>query len=391
MKKILVISLLISLFVATASTAVAEVGITTLSSFRFYTPVGDSDTTKDESADSTFQLDRLIIMFRGSIKDNIKCVYILYLHPWVTFNKGEPLYLGSCEFSGTLGSLKQRLLAGNGLNMNFGIPPSYVNRKTSEYTIVSDMFTHERIVGLQYKCTAEKFNFGISIHNGHKLGTRKAGGLKSKRLPFTADRGLDLASNFADNNQGKDITGRVGLTPVKDLDIGASGSFAIGGLYDDGKKWQKGAPVVDDLDFLKANLGIDSEKTDKIRFGGDLTYKPYIETPVSPSLVQGQFYYGITGDLNHMGWQGLVGLTAKEFNTDLYVVFNQIILDLDKRTASPYTWDLSQLIVSLVYNITKTMYIRGEYILNLEKAPEGVKAESVNNDTFFIELVTILK
>lgn len=391
MKKQLVVSLTF-LLILTVSTAVAKVDILTLSLFRFYAPIGDSATKEDETADSTFRPDRFIVMFRGSVNDNIKGVANLYIHPWVPVSVAH-LYFESCyaEYSCEMGGLKHKLLVGNGRNINFGITPSYGNRKTTEYSIVSDMFTHDRIIGLQYKGTAEMFNFGVSVHNGYKLAARATGGPKSKKVPFLADRGLDLKNFYSDNNQGKEISGRLGLMPIKGLDVGASGSFALGGLYDDGKDWKEDDPVVDDLDFLKANLGIDSESTDKIRFGGDLTYKPSIEAPITPSVLQGQFYYGMTGDLNHMGWQGLLGLKAKEFNTDMYIVFNQIMLDLEdkQRSANPYTWNISQGIFSVVYNITKTMHVECSYVMNLEDTPEDV--DSVNNDYLFAELFTVLR
>jgi hypothetical protein len=184
----------------------AEVDILTLSLFRFYAPVAENDA--GDTAESTFRAERFIIMFRGAVNDNIKGVCDIYLHPWVPVVNGF-LYFESCyaEFSKKCekSGLNHRLLVGNGRNINFGITPSYGNRKTTEYTIVSDMFTHDRIMGVQYKGSAKKFNFGVSVHNGYDINARATGGPKSNKVPFLADRGLDLKNAFADNNSGKEI------------------------------------------------------------------------------------------------------------------------------------------------------------------------------------------
>ncbi|MCD6505222.1 hypothetical protein J7M22_01225 [Candidatus Poribacteria bacterium] len=369
--------LMILLFVL-AAMLTAEAKLTNVALFRFYVPLKEGDI-------SQFRAERLITMATGELKDVANFNVSIYFHPWVPVMPGQ-IYVESVYFTlkklpgiGKL-PLNGSILIGQGRNRNFGVMPSYSNRKTSEYGIVSDMFTHDRIQGIQLNFSQKPIFFGISLHNGYKLGARSMGGVK-----FLADRGLDLVNHANDVDNGKEISIRAGIKCPKGPSDAAI-SFSYAKLYDDGKPIDD-PKKNDDISFLKGIIGKETEKRDKIRIGFDSTavFKKR-DLPVYPSMLRGEVYYGMTGDLNHIGLCGLLGVKVKPLKLDLYTRVGRIQLDLEDNQRSPknsLTWNLTQICVSGVFAIQKGITLRVEYEKNIEDVPGG--GEAPDNDRLFFE------
>jgi len=387
--------LMVLLFVL-AAMLTAEAKLTNVALFRFYVPLKEGDI-------SQFRAERLITMATGELKDVANFNVSIYFHPWVPVMPGQ-IYVESVYFTlkklpgiGKL-PLNGSILIGQGRNRNFGVMPSYSNRKTSEYGIVSDMFTHDRIQGIQLNFSQKPIFFGVSLHNGYKLGARSMGGVK-----FLADRGLDLVNLANDVDNGKEISVRAGIKCPK-VPSDAAISFSYAKLYDDGKKLDDPTKN-DDITFLMDNvLGLreitkdekgnpvvkvkgEMEKKDKIRIGFDSTavFKKR-DLPAYPSMLRCEAYYGMTGDLNHIGLCGLLGVKVKPLKLDLYTRVGRIQLDLEDNQRSPknsLTWNLTQICVSGVFAIQKGITLRVEYEKNIEDVPGG--GEAPDNDRLFFE------
>jgi len=369
--------LMVLLFVL-AAMLTAEAKLTNVALFRFYVPLKEGDI-------SQFRAERLITMATGELKDVANFNVSIYFHPWVPVMPGQ-IYVESVYFTlkklpgiGKL-PLNGSILIGQGRNRNFGVMPSYSNRKTSEYGIVSDMFTHDRIQGIQLNLSQKPIFFGISLHNGYKLGARSMGGVK-----FLADRGLDLVNHANDVDNGKEISVRAGIKCPKGPSDAAI-SFSYAKLYDDGKPIDD-PKKNDDISFLKGIIGKETEKRDKIRIGFDSTavFKKR-DLPAYPSMLRCEAYYGMTGDLNHIGLCGLLGVKVKPLKLDLYTRVGRIQLDLEDNQRSPknsLTWNLTQICVSGVFAIQKGITLRVEYEKNIEDVPGG--GEAPDNDRLFFE------
>ncbi|RKY05483.1 hypothetical protein DRP77_00815 [Candidatus Poribacteria bacterium] len=387
MRKTLALGALLLLFLAVLS---AEAKTTTIGLFRFYVPLREEEI-------STFRMERLIVMTRGSYKDAADYTVAIYYHPWVPLISGN-LYLESAYFVlkklPGIGKLpcNGRIWVGRGRRINFGVTPTYSNRKTSEYGIVSDMFTHDRVQGIQLSFSRKPLFWGISVYNGYKLGVRRAG-----PVSFLADRGLDLLNWGNDIDKGKEICGKAGLRLNGKLEAGVSASFAK--LFDDGRELTD-PEKNDEVTLVMGLLGMrevnaetgevevsgELERDYKARLGLDATLTPEVKSDIAPSLLRCELYYGISGDLNHVGWQALMGIKVKPIRMDLYTRIGQILLDLEENRRNPantMTWNLTQICVSSVFAIHKGLTLRVEFEKNLENPPEG--AEEVDNDRLFFE------
>jgi hypothetical protein len=392
-------AILVVLLLALVAVTSAEAKLTNIALFRFYMPVNEGDISR-------FRVERLITMATGSLKDVADFNVSLYFHPWVPVMPGQ-VYVESMFFTlkklpkiGEL-PLNGRLWIGQGRNRNFGVTPSYSNRKTSEYTIVSDMFTHDRIQGIQLSFSKKPLFWGLSLHNGYKLGARRVGPVR-----FLADRGLDLVNPSGDIDGGKEISIRAGIKcPESPSEAAISCSYAK--LYDDGKPLDDPTKN-DDITFLMNNVlgwrrvvekeengkkvkvvevDKEMEKLNKIRLGFDATAVfSKRDLPVYPSMLRGELYYGMSGDLNHMGWQVLAGAKVKPLKLDLYVTAGQILLDLEDAQRSPkntYTWNVTQITAAGVFAIQKGITLRIEYQKTIEDVPGD--GEAPENDKLFFE------
>ena len=279
----------------------------------------------------------------------------------------EHLYIG---FKGL--PLNGTLLVGQTRNNAFGMVPSYGNRKTTNYGIVSDAFTHDRILGLQYLGKLDILDFAVAVHNGYALGTRYAGE-GTNRVNFMADRDSTLGTfQGRDASDNKEVSGRIGIsTLVKGLNYGVSGSA--------------GQLSTADVNFLIANSTCTEHPTyyskKKARFGADIRYI------TGPFTIQGEAYEGKTSELTTTGWQ-VLGLYkwayVPEKTMDFYARYGELGPQDITATAKSYTWDMTQTVFGFIYYLTKGAWLQTECEINDEKPPAGV--DKIKNNVYFTEL-----
>jgi hypothetical protein len=259
--------------------------------------------------------------------------------------------------------------AGVTRNYCFGLVPAYANRKTTNYGMVSDVFTHDRIIGIQYLAKVNQLgvplDVNVAIHNGYDIGTRTVGEGTNK-VTILADRDNTFGSvrrNDADKN--KEISTRIGYVPDKTINVGVSGTF--------------GKLSATDLATLDTGLGISSTthtNKAKSRAGLDFTV-----TKFSPIIFQGEYYQGWTSEFEHTGYQALAGYLLKKDNkpwVDFYVRYGEINPDIKANATKQQTWKLAQTVFSSVYRFTPGAQLQLELEFNDEK-DSGTATKVINN------------
>ncbi len=143
---------------------------------RLYTPPGNTPR---------FDTERVSLSAIGHIAPAITGYVEVYFHPWVPDvilpnNSGETItaeegrvYLESAYLDLPLGAGNMRI--GKGRQLNFGLTPTYPNRKTTQYGILSELFTQDRTQGFQYTCKQKTFDGGASVFTDNRLESRFIG------------------------------------------------------------------------------------------------------------------------------------------------------------------------------------------------------------------------
>jgi hypothetical protein len=263
-------------------------------------------------------------------------------------------------------------------NSCFGMVPTYANRKMTNYGIVADMFTRDRIIGIQYLAKLSVFDLNLGLHNGYEIGRRVAGE-GPVTVPFLADRDMTFASIMRnDMDENKEYSVRIGAKPLGDrLEVGLSGS--VSKLSDA------------DMAFLantaKLIAPTETDRT-KIRNGLDFMFKP-----TKRSVVQAEYYAGITSTFTVSAFQVLAGYSFMKSDkpyVSVYCRYGEVNPDRPADPLNPYTWKLSQAVASAVWRFTPGAQLQLEYEMNREKdagtdaAGNAVKAV---NDVVFLEMV----
>jgi len=109
---------------------------------RFYVP---------QAASARFGIDRVSLSAKAAIGETMTGYVEIYHHPnlpAVAAAEQFRTYIESAYLEAPLGTGRIRM--GKGTQLNFGITPAYPNRKTSQYGIIPETFTQDRIVGFQY-------------------------------------------------------------------------------------------------------------------------------------------------------------------------------------------------------------------------------------------------
>jgi len=358
----LAVSALAILAVGTQAQAAGELMIGGWMLNRFY----------GEPGISHFQAERISIFASKDVDKDIKAYVEWYYHHWVNLktNLGSPWFLDSAFVNFTDKNGNQ-LRVGKGRNMCFGIVPSYGNRKTSEYGLISETFTQERIIGAQYFGTTsnKKLDFGIAAHTALAVTSSRSSG--TDQAVF---RDEPFVSHFADKGEGKNlaVSARVAVPVLKTGKLGLS--FRTGKLR------------TTDLDTLKSRALIPASATDdkNNRWGLDVNYK-------APSgvVAQAEYYAGKASTLDLKGWDVLLGFEPTDpMGIKYFARYGKLDLEPPAVTSSQYTWDQKQLILSVVKPLRKgkPIWLQLEWIRNEESPPPGTP--DVDNDVLFLELFT---
>jgi hypothetical protein len=317
------------------------------------------------------QAERISLSAAKDVDKDVKAYVEWYYHYWQNLKPslGSPWFLDSA-YANYTDKCGNQLRFGVGRNYCFGIVPSYGNRKHSEYGLIAETFTQDRIIGLQYfgSTRDKKLDFGVAVHNSDLLGTRFSG---TDQAFFRDD---DTVPHLADKGQGRNlaVSGRVALPVVKGGKLGAS--------------YRYGTLQIGDLSFLVSKGLVSATATSRTnnRWGGDFNYK-------SPQgiVAQAEYYGAKTSDLDFSGWDVLVGLEpANPMALKYYARYGQLDLEPPAVTSSTYTWNQQQLILSIVKPLLrkKPVWLQLEYINNQESPPAGI--HNVADDVLFLELFT---
>jgi hypothetical protein len=314
-------------------------------------------------------IDRVSLSAKGNINEDITGYVEVYFHPWIS-NDVLPdnttadqfrTYLESAYVDMPLGLGRVRI--GKGRQLNFGITPSYPNRKTSQYGVVPETFTQDRIVGVQYTQKSGVFDGGVSLYTDTSLGTRNIG-------EYPNADAADMVKHFVDKDIPSDISGemagsvRVGITkPCFQAHV----SGALGALN------KKDLPAI----YGAYSLATGDDDTHN-KYGVDATYAR------GHFVAQGEYYIGNFSFLKVTGYNLVAGYTNKKLQR-MYVRYNALNND-QTPTADQRTWDDQQWIFAFVQPIAKGVWAELEYEKNSSSPGPGGTAPG--NDLLFLELFT---
>lgn len=321
-------------------------------------------------ANPEFRSERISVSTTATLPDNSVGYVEVYYHPWAS---GSGLYLESAYYETGLGS--GRIRVGKGRRVTFGITPAYANRRTSNYGLVSEAFTQDRIQGVQYLLQRKQLDAGISVHTAYRLGTRLIGEVPgdTARNATHAVPHLALRDLPGELSQKLQVSARLGGRWIDGPNgLRAGMSFSYGGLdRRDVTFLQTATPPGRPL------VTAASPRTSQLQWGPDFTYRH-----PSGLLAQGELYFAEASNLGYAagyvlggyelpsGWRFYARYAQQEMHTP--------------RSANPLSWDVQQLSLSVVQPIRKALWMQYEFERNTERTQNG----RVSNDVFFAELFT---
>ncbi len=318
-----------------------------------------------------FQVDRVSLQTVAKISPRCTGVVEIYHHPWVA-TQPSSTYVESAYVDLKDADGKGFLRVGRGRRLGFGIVPTYGNRKTSNYGLVSETFTQDRVQGIQYCRSEKQTNYAVSLYTAYTIGARTLGlagvGTSTRGVRHLADRDSPSAIN-----PRLELSARVGTSTPQGLAAGLS--FATSKL----------SPA--DLTYMNTNLDLDanpatnhwSSRT-RTRYGLDAQYVK------GPWVGQLEYYVGKTSSLDHNAWCVLAGHTFPA-GQKAFVRYAAANNDVTPVAGSQLTWDTTQWMFSAVQPIKWAggpVWIQCEYERNDESPPAGTA--KVANDVFFAEL-----
>ena len=293
----------------------------------------------------------------------------------------------------SLGSFAQKIRLGKWYRASFGIAPGYPNRKISDYSLVAEAFTHDRVTGLEYLTTfKKKLSLNFSVFNGENIGDRNIGTVdptgNSQTVTIVADR-EQLTTLDTDMNKG--VSGKLGFIALGDNYKKAyhgNGNFLSFDVFGEiGNKLSAGD--FKKLDGYYGANSVNHGNVNKYRAGADAR------------LVLGKFssdtelFKGWTSNIQTVGFQilGVYKLLPKK--VDLlarYGILNNV--NVEHVESLPATWDKSQIQLSAKYYLATWAWIQAEYDFNFERTIAhslnpitDFQWNKVKNDKFFIEFV----
>lgn len=330
------------------------------------------------NSSARFVSERVSLSAIGQFSNDTTGYVEVYYHPWLTDRVLGPsdgsqftaeqsrIYLESAYVD--LPVAQGRLRIGKGRQLNFGLVPTYPNRKTSQYGIVSETFTQDRIIGAQYDFKLGEMDLGMSLYTDHRVQSRKVGDFAGAPvgglLPPTKTVAHIVDKDDSANNTGHLATSlRFGITKP-DYQVHLSGAT--------------GKMVSEDRDVLSNAFGIASTSKKHNKYGIDASYKS------GPFCMQGEYYQGNFSFLRITGYQFLVGYEPKG-KTRAYVRWSAVENNKPIISTNQLTWPTRQLTFGVVQPIRKGIWVEANYEKNMESTGGASKSD---NDMFFIELFT---
>src|SRR3989339_1655294 len=254
-------------------------------------------------------------------------------------------------------------------NYSFGLVPTIPNRKTSNYGIVSGMFTEDRVIGVQYLSMTSTIEVNIAAHNSYELGVKTVGeGINTVTFLADSDNTFSVFQRN-DNSDSKEVSARIAYISANSFDIGVSGAYSV-------------LPETE-IAALNTILGTDYVSDKKIRAGLD-----FMCTELNPIILQGEIYNGWTSDLKHTAWQALTGYMFKKDNkpfVDIYARYGENNPIIDTNPAIQETWKLRQTVLAVKYMFTPGVSLQLEGEINKQRTRGG--AANIPSSAAFLELM----
>ncbi len=318
-------------------------------------------------ASSRFVMERLSLSAVAQLGKDGQAYAEIYFHPWLT-NKVLPdnttaeqyrTYLESAYVDLPMGS--GRIRVGKGRQLNFGMTPSYPNRKTTQYGIVSETFTQDRIIGAQFCYNKGTFDGGLTLFNDQPVGKRKIG-------DYAGATATTVVEHFVDKDVPSDITGKLAIAAK----IGVTNpcwKAHISGCS--GKLRQT------DANMIAGVYGTSTNNLDHNKYGVDAMYT----WAQGKCVAQAEWYQGNFSFLKITGFSGLIGYQPKD-KTRTYVRY-ALLNNNQEPNNNSLTWDTKQWTIGVVQPIRKGVWAELQYERNLESTG-GYTARK--NDLIFLEI-----
>lgn len=341
----------------------------------------------NEVEDSWLEWERMSLYSKARLANGKEAYAEVYIHPWLPNSDPSFLYLESLYLDVPAGDgAKYRI--GKGRGNAFGIVPGYGARKTSNYSPLSETFTMDRVLGIQYMQNRGDDSLALGIFNSQRPGMRLIGmaahaQLDAGSVPRTTVMHLTDRDNPAKRSGELEASARYGRQ-MGNLNVGISGR---GGALDS-----------TDAAFLaKLYPTYNGTNQTRTKYGVDATYKQM------PFCATFEYYAGEVGGIGQDGYAILIGVEPSKQCTGiwrdmsgtckgLFVRYLNLDVDVPPVVNNTMTWDIEQLAISYVLPInTKLLsgypkWLQFEYERNEESAPAG--ASEIPNDLFFVELFT---
>lgn len=335
-----------------------------------------------------FVVERVSLSAVGQIGTDGTAYIETYFHPWLTdrtFTNSFGAPATADEFRTYVESAyvdlplaQGRIRFGKGRQLNFGMTPSYPNRKTSQYGILAETFTQDRIIGAQFDRKLGVLDAGMSLYSDQQVETRKIGefaGSTNTTVPPSAPSPNVLVTtvqHLVDKDDPGELSGRlavsarVGITkPTYQFHI----SGATGGLSQS------------DANFIAQQYpvtgGLTKDKSHN-KYGVDGSYS------MGPWVLQSEAYQGNFSFLKITGYQVLVGYQPKD-KMRAYARWSAINNN-QTPNANQTTWDTQQLTIGVIQPIRKGVWAEVDYEKNSENPGSGLTERK--NDMLFLEVFT---
>ncbi len=357
----------------------------------FATRNSSTGVITNEEDDSHLEWERFSLYAKAKLPEGREVYAEVYVHPWLANDDPSFLYLESMYLDVPVApGTKVRI--GKGRSTAFGIVPSYGNRKTSNYSPLSETFTMDRALGIQYLQTRGNDSLNVGLFESQRPGARLIGMAADSQL----DRGAvsaTMVSHLANRDTPAGRSGQLELSARYGRQMGAVnvGVSGRGGEID-----SEDAALLNSSRFFAAHFTETGTTPDNTRlyWGLDATYKQM------PFLGTAEYYAGSLGGIDHSGYAILVGVEPTKQCTGvwrelsgackgIFVRYTSLDVDVTPQMSNSNTWDTQQLSVSYVLPI-KTQYLplakwlQFEYERNTEDTPAG--ADDIPNNMFFVEL-----
>lgn len=303
------------------------------------------------------ELDRIALDMTVKAPDKSVVYGCVYFQHYLDKSKTK-YYLESLYYDMPAGE-NNKLRLGKGRNQNFGIMQGYSNRRTSEYGILAEVFTQDRIIGAQYNTKlTNDVSAGFNVYMGPSIAARATGSSpdmeKSTSVPHFAERD-DPYNETGNPTLGLRLTSK----PVNNLTLGVSG--ALGSLKDS------------DINFINKYYSTSDKSDTYYKYGVDASYR----TPKYNVIFE--TYYGKYSTLGILGLGLTADYTINKYGTRVAAKYSYLDYNKTPIASVPMTWEPRQLILGLIHPINKNILLETNYAINQEKGG------SSDNNLAFIE------